>query len=113
MMRNISNLSFGLALASALLMKLFAIQNELIWFSVSCVAVTAILTNLMRVRSIGVAGVCGLSIVYSKLNWGSLPGILLTTLTAAFLVAAVLMAICADISLSSKDEQGGDKPHEV
>ena len=112
-MRALSNLSFGLALASALLMKLFAIQNELIWFSVSCLGVTAILTNLLRVRFIGVAGVCGLSVVYSKLNWGSLPGILLTTLTAAFLVAAVLMAICADISITSKDQQGDNTQHEV
>ena len=113
MMRGLSNLCFGLALASALLMKLFAIQNELIWFSASCVFVTAILTNFMRVRSIGVAGVCGLSIVYSKLNGGSLPGILLLTLTAVLLVAAVLMAICADISIPSRDEQGDEKQHEA
>lgn len=113
MMRALSNLCFGLALGSALLLKLCAIQDELIWYSLSCVAVTAILTNLMRVRSIGIAGICGLSIVYSNLNGNLLPGILLTTLTAALLVAAIVLAICADISTPSRDEQGGDKQHEA
>lgn len=112
MMRNLSNICFGLALSSSLLMKLFAIQNELIWLAVCSVAVTAILTNLMRVRSIGVAGVGGLSILFSKLNGISITGSILTVLTAALLVLAVLMAICADVSIPSKEYQGDEKQHE-
>jgi uncharacterized membrane protein len=113
MMRNLSNLCFGLALGSSLLMKLFTIQNELIWLAVCSVAVTAILTNLMRVRFIGVAGVGGLSILFSKLIGISIIGTILTVLTAAFLVVAVLMAICADISIPSKVEEGNKNQHET
>lgn len=113
MMRNLSNICFGLALGSSLLMKLTAIQNELIWLAVCSVAVTSILTNLMRVRSIGVAGIGGLSILFSKLNGISITGTILTVLTAALLVLAVLMAICADVSTPSKEKQGDEKQHEA
>jgi hypothetical protein len=109
MMRNLSNICFGLALGSSLLMKLFAIQNELIWLAACSVAVTAILTNLMRVRSIGVGGVGGLSILFSKLHEISITGTVLTVLTAAFLVVAVLTAIFADVSIPSKEKQGDEK----
>jgi hypothetical protein len=73
------------------------------------VAVTAILTNLMRVRSIGVGGVGGLSILFSKLHEISITGTVLTVLTAAFLVVAVLTAIFADVSIPSKEKQGDEK----
>ena len=112
-MRNLSNTCCGLALGSALLMKLFAIQNELIWLAVCSVVVTAILTNLMRVRSIGVAGVSGLSILFSRLNGISITGTILTVLTAALLVVAVLLAICADVSTPAKENQGDKKQHEA
>jgi hypothetical protein len=113
MMRNFSNICFGLALGSSLLMKLAAIQNELIWLAVFSVAAPAILTNLMKIRSIGVAGVGGLSILFSKLNGISVTGTILTILTAALLIVAVLMAICADVSNLSKNNQGDEKQHEA
>jgi hypothetical protein len=89
---------FGAALSGSLLMKLFAVRDELIWLAGFSVAVSAILTNFMWIRSMGIAGIGGLSIVYFRLSGSSLPGAILTILVATLLVIAVFMAIYADLS---------------
>jgi uncharacterized membrane protein len=104
---------FGVALSSSLLMKLFAVQDELIWLAIFSVAVSAILTNFMWIRSMGIAGVSGLSLVYFKLGGSSFPGTILAILTTALLVAAVFIAIYADLSHSSISNQGDEKRHEI
>ncbi len=98
-----------MALSSSLLMKTFAVPEELIQLAVFCVAVSAILTNFMWIRSMGIAGISGLSIVYFKLGSSSLPGTVLTILTTVLLIAAVFMAIYADISLPKNSNQGDEK----
>ena len=113
MTRTLSNMCFALALSSALLMKLFAVQDELVWLAVFSVFASAILTNLMWIRSIGIAGISGLSIVYIKLGSGSLPGTILTVITTLLLVIAVFLAIYADLSYPSKNIQGDEKQHEI
>ena len=100
-------------MSGSLLMKLFGIRDELIWLAVFSVAVSAILTNSMWIRSMGIAGVGGLSIVYFKLGGSSLPGTILTILTTALLVMAVLMAIYADLFHPSNSKQGDENSHEV
>jgi len=109
MARNLSNLCYGIALSSSLLMKIFAVPEELIRLAVFCVAVSAILTNFMWIRSMGIAGIGGLSIIYFKIGSSSLPGTVLTILTAVLLIAAVFMAIYADISLPKNSNQGDEK----
>ena len=109
MARNFSNMCFALALSIALLMKSFAVQDELVWLAVFSVFVSAILTNLMWIRSMGIAGISGLSIVYIKLGSGSFPGTILTVLTSLLLVIAVFLAIYADLSYPSKNIQGDEK----
>lgn len=114
--RNFSNMCFALALSIALLMNSFAVQDELVWLAVLSVFVSAILTNLpfagcfaICPRSMGIAGISGLSIVYIKLGSSSLPGTILTVLTTLLLVTAVLLAIYADLSYPSKNIQGDEK----
>jgi len=116
MTRTFSNMCFALALSSALLMKLFAVQDELVWLAVFSVFASAILTNLpfagcfaMWPRSMGIAGISGLSIVYFKLGNSSFPGTILTVLTTLLLVIAVFLAIYADLSYPSKNIQGDEK----
>ena len=101
-MRLFSNTIFGLALGSALMMKSFAVQNELVGLAVFSVLLSAIMTNFMWIRSMGIAGISGLSIVYFKLGSSSLPGTVLTILTTVLLIGAVFMAIYVDISLPKK-----------
>ena len=81
-----------MAFSSSLLMKIFAVPEELIHLAVFCVVASAILTNFIWVRSIGIAGISGLSIVYYKLGSSSLPGTVLTILTTVLLIGAVFMA---------------------
>lgn len=109
MIRTYSNLCFALALNLSLLMKLFAVQDELIWGAVLSVILSALLTNVMRIRSIGIAGVGGLSLVYSLLDRSSVPGVVLTAMAGTLLVVAVLLAIGADLPTSSTNPQGGGK----
>jgi len=90
-------------------MKIFTVPEELIWLAVFCVAASAILTNFMWIRSMGIAGISGLSIIYFKLGSSSLPGTVLTILTTVLLIAAVFMAIYADISLPKNSNQGDEK----
>ena len=90
-------------------MKIFAVPEELIRLAVFCVAVSAILTNFMWIRSMGIAGIGGLFIIYFKIGSSSLPGTVLTILTAVLLIAAVFMAIYADISLPKNSNQGDEK----
>ena len=113
MTRQLANMCFGVALSSSLLMKLFAVQDELIWLAIFSVAVSAILTNFMWIRSMGIAGIGGLSMVYFRLGGSSLPGAILTLLTTTLLVAAVFLAICADLSRPSNNNQGEEKRHEI
>ena len=117
MMRQFSHTLFGLALGSALMMKFFSVHDELVGLAVISVLISAILTNLpfagcfaMWPRSIGIAGISGLSLVYMKLGGCSLPGTILTVLTAILLSSAVLLAIFADFSES---KQGENKQDEV
>ena len=105
-----------MALSSSLLMKIFAVPEELIQLAVFSVAVSAILTNLpftgclaMWPRSMGITGISGLSIVYFKLGSSSLPGTFLTILTTSLLIAAVFMATYADLLKPSKSKQGDEK----
>jgi hypothetical protein len=89
-------------------MKLLTVQDELVWLAVFSVVVSAILTNLMWIRFIGIAGIDGLSIVYIKLVSSSLPGTILTVLTSLLLVIAVFLAIYADLSHPSTNNQGDE-----
>jgi len=113
MARNFSNMCFALALSSALLMKLFKVQDELIWLAVLSVFVSVILTNLMWIRSMGIAGIGGLSIVYFRLGSSSLPGTILTVVTALLVVIAISLAIYSDLSHPLKNNQGDEKSHEI
>jgi membrane protein implicated in regulation of membrane protease activity len=98
-----------MALSSSLLMKIFAVPEELIQLAVFCVAVSAILTNFMWIRSMGIAGISGLSIVYFKLGSSSLPGTVLTILTTVLLIGAVFMAIYAEKKKKKNSNQGDEK----
>ena len=113
MPRNLSNMCFGAALSGSLVMKLFEVRDELIWLAIFSVAVSAILTNFMWIRSMGIAGVGGLSIVYFKLGNSSLPGAILTILTTALLVIAVFLSISADSSHPVKVTKETKKKNEA
>lgn len=98
----LSNTFFGLAIGCAALLKAFAVPETLVWLAVGSVAGAMILTNLMWIRSVGLAGVGGLSLVYSRVSGQSMAGTALTIMTAVLMVVAVLLMIFADPSYQLK-----------
>ena len=100
--RMASNTLFGLAIGCAALLKAFAVPESLVWLAVGSVAGAMILTNLMWIRSVGLAGVGGLSLVYSRLAGQSMVGTALTIMAACLMVVAVLLMIFADLSYQLK-----------
>ena len=111
---------FGLAIGSSLLMKSFNVQGELIGLAVFSVVFSAILTNqpfkrgfAMWPRSIGIVGVSGFSLIYFMLGSSSLPGSMLTIMSAILLVFAVLLAIYADTSQPITNKKGEEYKNEI
>ena len=97
-----SNLLFGAAIACAALLQAFVTPPGLCWLAIFSVAGAMLLTNLMIVRASGLAGIGGLSLVYTRIGDQQPAGAALTIVTAILLLLAVLLAILADISESTK-----------
>ena len=95
------------------MMKSFNIQDEFVGLAISSVLVSAILTNLMLIRPMGFVGISGFSLLYSMLGSSSLPGTILTIISAILLVFAVLLAIFANGYQSITSKQGEENKHEI
>jgi hypothetical protein len=104
MLRILSNTCFGLALGATLLLKLCEVPVEWVGFAVFCVGLTAILTNLMLIRFLGLGGIAGLSIVFHNLAGNSTLAASLIFLTAGLLGFGVFLAFSADLSHAGKEK---------
>jgi apolipoprotein N-acyltransferase len=113
MTRTFSNMCFGLAFGCSLFMRSFAVQDDLVWLAVLSVVLAAALTHWMPVRSMGIAGISGLFLVYSMLGGNSLPGQILITLAIFLLAAGVYLAIHNDLPDLNIITQGERNNHEV
>jgi len=91
----------------------FEVQDDLVWLAVLSVILTAALIQWMPVRSIGIAGISGLFMVYTRLQGNSLPGHILILLASILLAAGVLLAIYADLPERLTLPQGDGNNHEV
>ncbi len=94
-------------------MRFFHVQDDLVWLAVLSVVLAAALSNLMPVRSMGIMGISGLFMAYTRLPGNSLPGHILILLASILLAAGVLLAINADLPELSTIKQGDGNNHEV
>jgi hypothetical protein len=101
-LRILSNMFFGLSIGCAALLRACAVPEDLAWLAIGVTAAAMVLTNLMWIRSIGLAGIGGLSIVFVSLAGRTVPGAVVTFFAAVLLTLAVLLAIFADFSGSKK-----------
>ena len=108
-MRILANTFFMSAIGCALLMQAFYVPQQLALFAFFCVALSAILANMMWIRAVGLIGIGGLSLLYHEIGGTNLAGIVLVSITSALLATAVILLVLADISYSSK----GKHVHEV
>ncbi len=104
-MRLFSTSCFAAALSGCLLMRLAGVPEPMMYLALASVAVSAILSNLMWLRSMGLIGVGGLSLVFSQLSGQNLAGMVLTVAIVVLLGTAVVSMIFADVSHSSKREK--------
>jgi len=94
-----SNIFFSLSISSVFLLKVTRLPDPLIWFVVALMITGAVLSNLMLVRTTGMAlSVGGLILVFRS---APVPSATLTGLLAFLAVlqiAATVLLICADLS---------------
>ena len=107
-MQILANTLFMSAIGCALLMQAFHVPQQLALFAFFCVALSTILANMMWVRSVGLIGIGGLSLVYHEIGGSNLVGTFLVAVTTALLIAAVILLVFADISYSSKGKKADE-----
>lgn len=120
MTRTYSNLFFGLALGSSLMLKACHLPVGWVGLAVFSVLVSALLTQLsdtacfaMWPRSIGLLGTAGFPLIWLLSGSGSALGKLFTILSAILLAAAVLLAMTADGSRPLSHPQGEENKYEI
>ena len=94
-------------------MRFFHVQDDLVWLAVLSVVMVAALTNWIPVRSIGIAGISGLFVVYTRLEGESFPSHILILLASILLAAGLLLAIYADLPERLTLPQGDGNNHEI
>ena len=104
-MRIFSTSCFAAALSGCLLMRLASVPESLMYLALLSVAVSAILSNLMWLRSMGLVGIGGLSLVFSQLSGQNLAGMVLAVVIAVLVGTAVVSMILADGSHPTKQEK--------
>ncbi len=104
-MRLFSTSCFAAALSGCLLMRLACVPESLMVLALASVTVSVILSNLMWLRSMGLVGIGGLSLVFSQLSGQNPAGMVLVMVIAVLVGTAVVSIIFADGSHSSKREK--------
>ncbi len=104
-MRLFSTACFAAALSGCLMMRLASVPEPLMYLALASVTVSAILSNLMWLRSMGLVGIGGLSLVFSQLSGQNLGGMILTVVIAVLLGTAVVSMIFADGAQPSKQQK--------
>ena len=107
-MRIMANTLFSLAVGGTFLLDACGVPRQLVMLALLSVAVSAILTNLMWIKSVGLVGIGGLSLVYSGLAGHNLAGTVLTAIIAILMTSAVVFMFFADISFQSKGKHSNE-----
>ncbi len=104
MRRVTANSLFALAIGSAtMLQKAGAPENIMLLVLVS-VVISAVIANLMLIKSTGLVGIGGISLAYSQSGGLSQAASFLIILIAILVIAAVVLMIFSDFSILSKKE---------
>ncbi len=102
MRRMMANMLFALAIGSALLLQSAGVLENARLLVLVSVVTSAIITNLMFIKSTGLVGIGGLSLAYSQFGAQSQAARFLMILIAVLITSAVVLMIFADFPNSSK-----------
>ena len=109
MNRAISNSCFVLAISGCMLLKAAGVPNQTLYLVFFSVAMSAILTNLFWIRTIGLIGIGGLSLAHSSLAGQNPAGAVVTVVIGGLVLAAVVLMIFAGSSNHSKSKRSTDE----
>ena len=109
MNRALANSCFALAISGCMLLKAVGVPDQTLYLVFFSVAMSAILTNLYWIRTIGLIGIGGLSLAHSSLAGQNLAGDVLTVVIGGLVLAAVVLMIFADSSNHSKSKRSSDE----
>lgn len=105
MLRLYSNLFFSLSIGSAFFLKVTRLPDSLIWFVMALMITGALLSNLMLIRTTGVAtGIGGLILVYHSAPSPSAFLASVLVFLAGLQITATILLISADLS-TAKEKQ--------
>ena len=104
-LRILSHIAFGIALGCAALLQVCAVPEALTCWAMISIITAAILTNVMQIRSMGIAGVSGLVVIYRALPVSGHTAQVIIALASGMTVLAILLAIFAQLSDSSKGKR--------
>jgi hypothetical protein len=94
-----SNVLFSLSIGSAFLLRIIHLPDSFIWFVVALMITGAVLSNLMLVRTTGMAiGIGGLILVFRSAPMPSAALAGLLAFLAVQQIAATVLLISADLS---------------
>jgi len=96
-----ANTLFMLAIGVAGLLKTVDIPQNISTLAIVSVVVSAVITNVMWIKSTGLLGVGGLSLAYSEVD-GHHPASVLMIVITILTVAAIVLMIFADFPNPSK-----------
>lgn len=102
MRRPMANILFALAAGSALLLQLAGVPENVMRLVLVSVVTSAVITNLMLIKSTGLVGIGGISLAYSQFGGHNQAASLLLVLIAVLIASAVVLMIFADYPIPSK-----------
>ena len=97
-----ANMLFALAAISALLLQSAGVPENVRLLVLVSVLASAVITNLMFIKSTGLVGIGGLSLAYSQFGAQNQAARFLTILIAFLITGAVVLMIFADLPNSAK-----------
>lgn len=99
MLRLISSTCFVISAGTCLLLKACLVKDELTCLAMGSLFAAILLTHFLQIRSLGLAGLGGYSLVYSQLGTSSQPAKFLLIFSAGWMFLAILFGILADLPI--------------
>ncbi|GAP13204.1 hypothetical protein LARV_00955 [Longilinea arvoryzae] len=105
-----ANTLFMLAIGVAGILKTVDIPQNISTLAIVSVVVSAVITNVMWIKSTGLLGVGGLSLAYSQSGGLSQAASFLIILIAILVIGAVVLMIFSDFPIPSKRSDSDEIP---
>lgn len=105
-----ANTLFMLSIGVAGLLKTVDVPQNISTLAIVSVIVSAVIANVMWIKSIGLVGIGGISLAYSQLGGRSQAASFLIILIAILVIGAVVLMIFSDFHIPSRRSNSDEFP---